>query len=155
MRKLVRFAALVLCLAPVVLHAQKMNVKIVNRQSSETTYSYVVPGFTSSNSTGNLNCYGENCSASAHTNGFSTPARSGSFSVTGATFSLLLPDGRTAVVNCESKGHGVRRRSCRTPLVDDIEADFKGKDAKLKWPVSLDGKKFDSETYTILAVLAK
>jgi hypothetical protein len=39
------------------------------------------------------------------------------------------------------------------PLVNDIQADFKGKDAKLFWPVSLDGKKTESETYTILAIL--
>jgi hypothetical protein len=47
----------------------------------------------------------------------------------------------------------LRTQSCRDPLVKEIEADFKGKDAKLKWPVSLDGKKFDSETYKILAVI--
>jgi len=28
------------------------------------------------------------------------------------------------------------RRSCRLPLVDDIEAEFKGDKAKLEWPVS-------------------
>jgi hypothetical protein len=33
------------------------------------------------------------------------------------------------------------RMSCRTPVVDSIEADFKGDNAKLVWPVSLDGKK--------------
>ncbi len=41
------------------------------------------------------------------------------------------------------------------PLVDDIQAEFKGKNAKLEWPVSLDGKKMESETYPILAVLPK
>ena len=39
------------------------------------------------------------------------------------------------------------------PLVDDIDVEFKGKNAKLYWVVSLDGKKTESETYTILAVL--
>jgi hypothetical protein len=84
-----------------------------------------------------------------------------SYSVTGATLSLLLPDGRTAVVNCVSKfaerfaGPAGNHRSCRTPILDDIKADFKGKNAKLSWPVSLDGKKFESETYKILAVLPK
>ncbi len=38
------------------------------------------------------------------------------------------------------------------PLVDDIQVEFKGKNAKLTWPVSLDGKKFESERYKILAV---
>jgi hypothetical protein len=41
------------------------------------------------------------------------------------------------------------------PIVDDLQAEFKGKNAKLIWPVSLDGKKMESETYTILGVLAK
>ena len=65
------------------------------------------------------------------------------------------------VVNCESKfaehfaGRAGNRRSCRMPLVDDIEAEFSGDKAKLKWSVSLDGKTTESETYKILAVLPK
>ena len=62
-----------------------------------------------------------------------------------------------AVVNCVSKyspkGDYINRRSCRMPLVDDIDVEFKGKDAKLYWVVSIDGKKIESETYTILAIL--
>jgi len=82
-----------------------------------------------------------------------------SFNVTGATFALLLPDGRVAVVNCASKfkerfaGPEGNHRSCRMPLVNTIQVEFKGKLAKLEWPVSLDGKKIESETYEILAVL--
>jgi hypothetical protein len=38
------------------------------------------------------------------------------------------------------------------PIVDDIQAEFKGKNAKLTWSVSLDGKKTESETYKILGV---
>jgi hypothetical protein len=30
------------------------------------------------------------------------------------------------------------------PIVDNIEAEFKSDNAKLIWPVSLDGKKMDS-----------
>jgi hypothetical protein len=41
------------------------------------------------------------------------------------------------------------------PIVDDIEAEFKGDNAKLIWPVSLDGKKMQSETYKILGILGK
>ena len=37
--------------------------------------------------------------------------------------------------------------------MDDIEAEFKGDSAKLIWPVSLDGKKMQSETYKILGIL--
>jgi len=77
--------------------------------------------------------------------------------VRGATFTLQLPDGRLAVVNCESKfaehfaGPAGNHRSCRQPLVDDIQADFHGDKAKLEWIVSLDGKKLQSETYRVLA----
>jgi hypothetical protein len=39
------------------------------------------------------------------------------------------------------------------PIVDDIEAEFKGNKARLRWPVSIDGKKMESETYKILGVL--
>jgi len=83
------------------------------------------------------------------------------FHVRGATFTLLLPDGRAAVVNCESKfkermaGPRGNRRSCRMPLVDEIQAGFHGDNAKLEWVVSLDGKKTQSETYKILAILDK
>jgi len=81
--------------------------------------------------------------------------------VRGATFTLLLPDGRGAIVNCESKfaehmaGPAGNHRSCRVPLVDNITAEFKGDKAKLVWVVSLDGKKMQSETYKVLAVLDK
>jgi len=66
-----------------------------------------------------------------------------------------------AVVNCESKfaehmaGAAGNKRSCRMPIVDDIQAEFNGDKAKLSWSVSLDGKKMASETYKILGVLSK
>jgi len=41
------------------------------------------------------------------------------------------------------------------PLVDTIQADFHGDNAKLEWVVSLDGKKTQSETYKIIAILDK
>jgi hypothetical protein len=65
------------------------------------------------------------------------------------------------VVNCESKfaermsGPAGNHRSCKAPLVDEIEADFHGDKAKLEWVVSLDGKKKQSETYKVLAILSK
>lgn len=142
---------------------QRLNVKIIHRQNSEITYNYQVPEHSQSNTTANANCFGSSsaasCSGTSATSGFTTAPRDVSFTVTGATFSLLLPDGRIAVVNCVSKfkermaGPAGNHRSCRQPLVDEIEADFHGKKVKLKWPVSLDGKKFESETYKILAVL--
>jgi hypothetical protein len=115
--------------------AQKLDVKILNRQDKEDGYDYVAV--------------------------YNNVAVGKSFKVHGATFTLQLPDGRLAIVNCESKfaehmaGAAGNRRSCRMPLVDEIEVDFHGDNAKLIWPVSLNGKKMQSETYKILAVLAK
>jgi hypothetical protein len=37
----------------------------------------------------------------------------------------------------------------------DIQAEFKGNKAKLEWVVSLDGKRMQSETYKVLAVMDK
>jgi hypothetical protein len=133
MRKFLVPVVVVFVVAPA--FAQKLAVKIINRQDNATNISstFVVPNYF------------------VHRE----------FQVRGATLALQLPDGRVAVVNCESKfaehfaGHAGNRRSCRLPLVDDIQAEFDGDQAKLKWVVSIDGKKMESETYKILAVLAK
>jgi hypothetical protein len=163
MMKLAIAAMVIVCSASAL--AQKLMVKVVDRQDNETDYSYVVPGHFSSYSNASVNCsatsYNADCSGSGTTNGISTPAQAVPFHVRGATLTLLLPDGRAAVVNCESKfaermaGPRGNHRSCRVPLVADIEADFHGNKAKLEWVVSLDGKKKESETYKILAVLNK
>jgi hypothetical protein len=114
---------------------QRLQVKIVNRKDKEDGYDY----------------------AAAYNN----VAVGKTFKVYGATFTLQLPDGRLTIVNCDSKfaehmaGRAGNRRSCRTPLVDTIEADFSGDNAKLIWPVSLDGKKMQSETYKILGIFDK
>ena len=47
------------------------------------------------------------------------------------------------------------RRSCRVSLVNYIVAEFDGDRARLKWPVSIDGSKYQTETYKILKVIAK
>jgi len=113
--------------------AQRLDVKIVDRQEKEGSYDYVGV--------------------------YNNVATGATFHVHGATFTLLLPDGRLAVVNCESKfaehmaGAAGNRRSCRMPIVDNIVADFHGDNAKLFWSVSLDGKKIQSETYKILGIL--
>ena len=157
--------------------AQTMKVKVVQRQDNETGYSNYIPGHYSStsntnlsgttNTTGQINDSAGNFNATSNTEisgttttqGTITAPRQISYSVMGATFSLQLPDGRIAVVNCVSKykpkGDYINRRSCRTPIVDEITVEFKGKDAKLIWPVSLDGKKTESETYKILGILEK
>jgi len=72
-----------------------------------------------------------------------------------------VPDGRVTVVNCESEfkermaGPAGNHRSCRMPPVDNIQAELHGDKAKLIWVVSLDGKKMQSETYKMLAILDK
>jgi hypothetical protein len=150
-------AIALLIVAPASAFGQKLSVEIIDRQVSDSSYNYVVPGraTTETRSTDNCNAFGNsvNCSGSASSSTVITPTRRGSYDVRGATFSLRLPDGRIAVINCESKykprGDYVNRRSCRMPIVDTIEAEFKGDGAKLRWPVSLDGKKFESETYKI------
>jgi hypothetical protein len=115
--------------------AQKLGVKIIIREDKEDEYDYAAV--------------------------YDNVAAGKSFKVHGATFTLQLPDGRLVTVNCESKfaehmaGPVGNRRSCRTPLVDSIQADFHGDKAKLIWPVSLDGKKMQSETYKILGILDK
>ncbi len=145
--------------------AQKLAVKIVDRQDNETDYTYVVPAHWYSNSNTNINCGGSdtnvNCNGSTNTTGTIMPSHQVSYHVRGATFTLQLPDGRAAIVNCESKfkermaGPAGNHRSCRIPLVENIEAEFHGDKAKLIWVVSLDGKKMQSETYKVLAILDK
>ena len=161
---LVAMAFLLFCSSTDLL-AQKYDVKIVGRKSSETDYSYVVPSYSSLHSDSHGNCdvndTNVRCNGSATTNGYSTPAHQVSFQVRGATFLILLPDGRAAIVNCVSKfaermaGPSGNHRDCRVPLLDNIQAEFKGDKAKLEWVVSLDGKKTQSETYKILAVMDK
>jgi hypothetical protein len=145
--------------------AQKLDVKIIDRQEHDSNYNYFVPGHSYSNTNANANCNGEgtnvNCYGTSATNTTSTPAQHGSFSVRGATFSLLLRDGRIAVVNCDIKfaerfaGAAGNHRNCRQPVVDNVQADFHGGNAKLEWVVSLDGKKKESETYKVLGILDK
>ena len=136
-------------------------VKIIEHRNSETAYSYAVPGSVNSTTNSNAACSsypaGANCSGTSTTSGVIIPARSGVFQATGATLTLQLPDGRVAIVNCNSKYQALfagpaHRRSCRVPATDSVQAEFNGDKAKLKWSVSLDGKKLDSETYKVLAV---
>ena len=165
--------ALPLAIAISIFAAETVDVKIIDRQNHDKIYTYVVPGYSTSNTNTDVNCYGNvsniNCSGTTRTTHMSTPSVSASYEVSGATFSLQLPDGRVAVVNCDSKypprgiavalavagATNVNRRSCRIPLLNDVQAEFSGDRAKLKWTVSIDGKKVESETYKIMAVLDK
>jgi hypothetical protein len=72
-----------------------------------------------------------------------------------------LTDGRVPIVNRESKlaepmaGPVWNHWSCRVPMAEEIDAEFKADKAKLKWAVSIEGTKMTSETHKILGVLAK
>src|SRR5258708_5541727 len=113
MKRLAKLFAAAGCLAycSSMLSAQMLSVKILKRENSETGYSYVVPAQFSSSSSGSVNCHGSsygsssdvNCNGLSSSTGTATGPREISYSVVGATFSLLLPDGRLAVVNCVSK----------------------------------------------------
>ena len=103
--------------------AQMVDVKIVNRQDSLSDYAYFVPGQIHSTTQSNGSCSGDvnattietgntaetsgtvdaNCSGSSTTNGTVTPAHTDHYQVSGATFTLLLADGRRVVVNCRAK----------------------------------------------------
>jgi len=168
------FIAVTVTFAVAPAFAQKLSVRIIDRRNNDTDYTYVAPAVTNVTSNADARCAGGsvsvNCSASSNTTQVRTPAQHVSYRVRGATFSLQLSDGRVAVVNCQSKSSDpvqeflnafddksdpVARRSCRMPLVDDIQAEFSGDRAKLRWPVSIDGRKTESETYKILAVLPR
>ena len=87
--------------------AQRLVVKIVNRQNNETDYTYVVPGSFSSQSNSNANCYWKRRQCELqwdhHNNWFEYACPAGLISRARTTFTLQLPDGRAVVVNCESK----------------------------------------------------
>ena len=87
-------AGLILAFATPAL-AQKLDVKIIDRQDNDTDYTYVVPGYWYSNSNTNVNCGGTdtsvNCNGSTNTSGTITPAYQVSYHVRGATFTLQLP----------------------------------------------------------------
>ncbi len=133
---------------------QELTVKIIDRQDHESHYTYVVPGYFTATSDTDV-------TGTTRTTGEDVPAHAGSFDVRGATLSLHLPDGRVAVVNCDIKfaerfaGRAGNHRDCRVPLINELQVEFSGGNAKLKWPVSIDGKKIESETYKILGILEK
>ncbi len=134
--------------------AQKLDATVLYRQNSDTGYSALIPGYSDPASpdcaadTTNVEC----SSPSQHT-------ANAAYNVTGTTLSLLLPDGKIAVVNCvnkySSRGTYLVRRNCAMPLVEHVQAEFKGNNAKLEWAFHPDGTALASEKYKIVAVLDK
>ena len=143
--------------------AQKLDASVLYRQDSDVNYFAVIPGYTSQAAAGaSPNCSLDpnpaECNPSTPANGLLSAQGDVTYNVVGTTLSLLLPDGRVALVNCVNKyspkGNYINRHSCGMPLVDHVQAEFNGKIAKLKWPVGTDGKT-ESETYKVVALLDK
>jgi hypothetical protein len=149
-------AAIALTLTPAAF-AQTLLVHIVERQDTKTELTAEIPdqadSTASKSSTGEKKAGSSDKSAAKADKGPQTR----SYSVTGATLTLQLPDRRLVRVTCESKYalrfDYINRRSCRTPPADDVTAEFNGNEAKLIWSVSLDNRKMQSETYTILNIV--
>jgi hypothetical protein len=140
--------------APMV-SAEKLDATVLYRQNSDTDYNALVPGYSGTidcaADLGNPECYDTSRAAAV-------PGEL-SLNVVGTTLSLKLPDGKVAVLNCVNKysykGTALNRRSCGMPLVEHVQAEFKGDIARLEWLVSQDGRKTESETYKVLALLDK
>jgi hypothetical protein len=139
--------------------AQKLEASVLYRQDSDNRYIAVVPGYSGPDADITGACMLDpdppNCPA------VDSPSARGevNYMLVGTTLSLLLPDGRVALVNCvnrySAKGNYVNRRSCGMPMVEQVEAEFVGQSAKLRWQVGTDGKKTGSETYKVVAMLEK
>ena len=142
--------------------AQKFEATVLYRQTSDSNYFAVIPGYTSTPDEGGTDCslepLSEACAAPSRTNGAIASQGEVAYNLVGTTLSLLLPDGRVALVNCvnkySSKGNYINRRICEMPLVEHVEAELNGKSAKLKWPVGADGK-IEAETYRIVTIFDK
>jgi hypothetical protein len=148
-------AAIALTMSPAAF-TQTLLVHIVQRQDTKTELTAAIPADTKDDksSTGDKKPAGADKSTASTDKG----AKTTSYTVTGATLTLQLPDRRLVRVVCESKYalrfDYINRRSCRTPPADEVTAEFNGDEAKLIWSVSLDNRKMQSETYTILDIVA-
>ncbi|MGA9585193.1 MAG: hypothetical protein WBQ95_07685 [Terracidiphilus sp.] len=142
--------------------AQKLEATVLYRQDSDVNYFAVIPGYTATQPESSPNCALDpdpaECSPTTRTNQLLSSQGEVTYNVVGTTISLMLPDGRIALLNCVSKysikGNYVNRRTCEMPLTEHVQAELNGKTAKLKWSVGTDGKTL-SETYKIVAYLDK
>jgi hypothetical protein len=138
--------------------AEKVPVSVLYRQDSDVVYHAIVPGYSGAQADITGACTLDPDPANCPPQTQAGPGEI-SYMVIGTTLSLRLPDGRVAVVNCvnrySSKGNYINRRSCGMPLVENVQAEFTGQSARLEWPVGTDGKKTESETYKVVALLDK
>ena len=154
-------SALSLAISSVSASAQKVPVNVLYRQDSDVNYFAVIPGYSTAATEGSPDCsldpFAADCAGTARS-GTSIAPGDVTYNVVGTTLSLLLPDGRVALVNCvnkySAKGNYINRRSCGMPMVEHVQAEFNGKNAKLKWAVGSEGK-FETENYKVVVVLDK
>jgi hypothetical protein len=139
--------------------AQKIEASVLYRQDSDNRYIAVVPGYSGPDADISGACMLDPDPANCPAADSASQRREVYFMLVGTTLTLRLPDGRVAVVNCvnrhSAKGNYVNRRSCGMPMVEHVDAKFIGKSAKLKWQVGTDGKKTESESYKVVAMLEK
>jgi hypothetical protein len=139
--------------------AQKIEASVLYRQDSDNRYIAVVPGYTGRDADITGACMLDPDPANCPTVDSTSARGEVNYMLVGTTLSLLLPDGRVALVNCvnrySAKGNYLNRRSCGMPMVEHVEAEFIGQSAKLKWQIGIDGKKTESETYKVVAMLEK
>lgn len=139
--------------------AQKVSASVLYRQDSDVLYHAVVPGYSGPNAdiTGacTLDPDPANCPDPQAGDAKGTP----SYMLMGTTLSLGLPDGRIALLNCVSRhsanGNYINRHSCGMPLTERVDAEITGQSARLSWMIGQNGKKTESETYRVVALLAK
>jgi hypothetical protein len=140
--------------------AQKLDASVLYRQDSDVAYHAVIPGYSGPNAdvTGACTLDPDPANCPSVRNSAETSAEP-TYTLIGTTLSLGLPDGRIAVVNCidrhSARGNYINRHSCGMPLVERVGVEFNGQSAKLTWPAGPDGKRTESETYKVVAVLAQ
>ena len=148
------FVGAAIALSPLTVCAQlqTLQVHIVHREESKKELTATIPNLPDLKS-GDKSNADKTSSEKSDTKPSVPPQK---VTVTGATLRLRLPDRREVLVGCESKYalrfDYINRRSCRVPPLDDVTAEFDGDQAKLIWPVSIDGRKTQSETYTIISI---
>jgi hypothetical protein len=155
-RPIVAGAAIALSPLSLYAQAQTLQVRIVHREESKRELTATIPALPDLKSDDKSNADKSSSQKSDNTEAKPT-APPQKVTVTGATLTLRLPDRREVIVSCESKYalrfDYINRRSCRVPPADDLTAEFEGDQAKLIWPVSIDGRKTQSETYTIVNIV--
>lgn len=139
--------------------AQKIEVSVLYRQDSDSRYIAVIPGYTGPESDITGACMLDPDPANCPSMDANPSGGSPNYLLVGTTLSLLLPDGRVALVNCQNRysdqGAYINRRSCGMPMVQRVQAEFVGQNAKLQWPVGTNSRKTESETYRVVALLEK